>query len=274
MKASNRNKTHLPLMLLESVLEFISMAGVRQSSIRAAFERALQRNRSIREGSRNRATERLRSCGDIPAYLLRVWHRDARYLTNKDLEPRPLHMSKGRNSLVALVKRIDPDVDAAAILKTMVEVGLIQKTSDGRFLPTASAAVLPTLHPWAVEHASHSVMRLLSTVCRNASSESEVPRLLERYSYVPDLDPGESRAFVEFSRKQGQVLLDVLDDWLEQRRVKKNRGARPVSSSGISAGIHLITFVDEVSERKHFATARGRGSGAKRTVNSLPSTPA
>ena len=129
----------------------------------------------------------------------------------------------------------------------MEHAGLIRQTKGGRYVPTASATVIPRFHPWAMEHAAKSVIRLVSTVFRNANREAGDPPLLERYSYVPDLSPEEGRRFAEFSRAQGQVYLDTIDDWLEQRRVQKLDPRRRRAARGVPAGVHVITYLGEQS---------------------------
>lgn len=262
----------LPQRLLGSVLEFMALAGVSETSTRSAFEKAFSRAQVLRSQRQRSGMAKLRLRGDASAYLLRLWHRDARYLSNDDFNPKPLPISGGRTNLRSLIRRIDPDANPTEILNEMISVGLIKETGEGRYLPTGKAAVFSTLHPWAIEHAAHSVMRLLSTVCRNASADAG-PRLLERYSYVPDLDPKEAQAFADFSRKQGQVLLDILDDWLEQHRVVGKLGNLK-RQQGISAGIHLITFVAD--EDRLGAASKIRKSRRKQKStppNPLPATP-
>src|SRR5690606_28332363 len=245
--------------------------GVSETSTRSAFEKALRGAQTFRSQRHRSGIEKLRLRGDASAYLLRLWHRDARYLSNNDFNPKPLPISGGRANLQSLIRRIDPAADPTEVLSEMISVGLIRKTAEGRYLPTGKAAVFSTLHPWAIEHAAHSVMRLLSTVCRNASAESS-SRLLERDSYVPDLNPKEAQAFADFSRKQGQVLLDILDDWLEQRRIAGRADSRR-KKQGISAGIHLITFVGD--EARPTVVSKVKESRRKKRVappNPLPST--
>jgi len=246
MSVVSRLPKELQTRLLQSVLEFLAMAGAPETSIRDSFEKGLLRSRSFRRAGPNAKSDGLyQKSGDISAQLLRIWHRDSRYVGARDLSPRPLPLSKGRNCLRRLVEKLDPDIDPMEILRNLKHLGLIRRTKDGRYLPTASATVIPRLHPWVTEHAAKSVIRLVSTVSRNASREADDPPLLERYSYVPDLHPEERRAFAEFSRAQGQAYLDTIDDWLEQRRAPRLRSGRRQSSRGVPAGVHVITYLGE-----------------------------
>lgn len=281
MSVPSKLPKELQTRLLASVLEFLVMAGASEYSIRSSFEKGLVRSREIRMARpKKKGGGQYQKSGDIAAQLLRIWHRDSRYVSAKDLSPKPLPLNGGRSSLCGLVKRIDPDVDSMAVLKSMSQVGLIRRTKSGRYLPTASAIVIPRLHPWATEHAAKSVIRLVSTVFRNANREVDDPPLLERYSYVPDLSPEEGRLFAEFSRAQGQVYLDTIDDWLEQRRVRRTGSGRRRTCDGVPAGVHVITYLGEdfdgawAAEGTREPSRSSQEAKASSRTISPPSTPA
>jgi hypothetical protein len=251
--------------LLASVVEFMTRTGVSEPEIKSAFKKGLIH---AQPGRARRQTGcvggRYPRSGDISAHLLRMWHREDKYVDSREFKPRPLYLAKGRVSLRNLVFKVDPDADAVQVLRGMKDAGLIRKTASGRYLPTTSAAVIPPLHPWAAEHTAKSVVRLVSTVRRNSSLDSGTPPLLERYSYVPDLDPAEAKAFAEFARSQGQAYLDTLDDWLEQRRARPT-GSSPKRPIGIAAGVHLITYLGndaDCGERKSLLQAGKRSRAA------------
>ena len=159
--------------------------------------------------------------GDVSAEVMRIWHRDSRFL-DRDANPRPLQLNRGANSLTALVRRLDPSGDALKSIGVMRAVGVIRRTSDGRYIPTAESVKIDHLHPLAIEHIAKSVVRLVSTVCRNTDPHRKAIPLIERYAYAPDMSREEAKAFAEFTRNQGMAYLEAVDDWLEQRRVKKN----------------------------------------------------
>lgn len=234
----------LQLKLFGSVIQFMATIGVSEAGIREAFESAVTKMEAKRtRSSGNAADAKYQPNGDVSAHLLRMWFRDVRLVRGVDSKPRPLPLSRGKNSLKALIRELDDSADAAAVIRDMKAVGLIKKNARGLYVPTASAAVIPRLHPWVVEHAVRSVIRFVSTIHRNSNPTPDLPPLLERYSYVPDLNPADSRGFAEFARDQGQAYLNTLDDWLEHRRVPKRRGSPRSPKSGVPAGVHLITFI-------------------------------
>jgi hypothetical protein len=237
----------LQLSFLGAVIEFMARIGVAESDIRAAFEKGMAKAKDVAKASRRTdADARYRADGDVSAYLLRLWSRDERLVDNVTYSPRPLPLLKGKRNLRSLIASLDPAVDPMEVLTDMKTAGLIRHVSGGRYLPTDAGAIFSSLHPWAIEHTVTSVVRLVSTVCRNASCPSTEPRLLERYSYVPDLDPAHRRAFADFSRMQGLAYLEAVDDWLEQRRIR-NKGpvSRNNKKKGVAAGVHLISYLSD-----------------------------
>lgn len=233
----------LQLKLFGSVIQFMATIGVSEAGIRDAFEVAIAKMEATRLRGSPVADAKYQPNGDVSAHLLRMWFRDARLVRGVDSKPRPLPLSRGKNSLKSLIRELDESADAAAVIRDMKAVGLIKKNTRGLYVPTANAAVIPRLHPLIIEHAVRSVIRFVSTLHRNSNPTPDLPPLLERYSYVPDLNPADSREFAEFARDQGQAYLNTLDDWLEHRRVPKRRGSPRPLKSGVPAGVHLITFI-------------------------------
>lgn len=235
----------LQLKLFGSVIQLMTTIGVSEADIRGAFESAIAKSEAKRpkKGTGNAADAKYQPNGDVSAHLLRMWFRDVRLVKGVDSKPRPLPLSRGKSSLKALIEKLDDSADATAVIRDMKAVGLIKRNARGLYVPTASAAVIPRLHPWVIEHAVRSVVRFVSTIHRNSNPTPGLPPLLERYSYVPDLNPADSRGFAEFARDQGLAYLNTLDDWLEHRRVPKRRGSARSPKSGVPAGVHLITFL-------------------------------
>jgi hypothetical protein len=128
----------------------------------------------------------------------------------------------------------------------MRAVGLIRRLPGGKYLPTAESVTIDHLHPLAIEHVAKSVVRLVSTVCRNTDCNRRAMPLIERYAYVPDLSSTEAEAFAEFTRSQGMAYLEAVDDWLERRRARRLPKARQrQEGDGIAAGVHLFAYLGD-----------------------------
>jgi hypothetical protein len=235
--------------LVQSVLDFLMKSGMTTAEIRSAISDCLPEDGVLKSAhpKHSRASQCVGN-GNVSAEVMRIWHRDIKFL-DREANPRPLQLNRGSNSLVALVKRLDPAGDPASSIRVMRTVGLIRRLPDGRYVPTAESVKIDHLHPLAIEHIAKSVVRLVTTVCRNTDPTREAIPLVERYAYAPDMSKKEALAFAEFTRNQGMAYLEAVDDWLEQRRVKR-RGASAGKARGssVAAGVHLFAYMDDHAE--------------------------
>ncbi|MET0279550.1 MAG: hypothetical protein ABW278_00300 [Steroidobacteraceae bacterium] len=265
MKTAIALSAQLQLKLLGAVLEFMNLSGVRESAMRQAFDRGLAEIREKRGGQRGKSDERHAGNINVSAELLRLWHRDGRYI-NVDAKPRPLSLVKGRNSLSAAIRRLDPTAVPSEILAGMKAVGLIRRTSRGLYLPTSESAIVDQLHPVLVEHVARTVIRLVSTVCRNTDPSGQSLPLIERHAAIPDLNPADRKAFADFTRAQGMAYLESVDDWLQQRRSRRATPARKARKGGVAASVHLVAYLgDEIeqSPRPRAADGARRATAAR-----------
>jgi hypothetical protein len=237
----------LQFKLLGAILEFMGKSGVSDADIRSSFELGMTGLRTRKLGGKLRRDGKYVGNGNVSAELIRLWHRDGRYI-DKDARPRPLSLTRGRSSLKSLVARLDPTANASEILQSMRVVGLIRRTSKGKYVPTAESVTIGQLHPLAVEHVAKSVIRLVSTVCRNTDPRGRSFPLIERYAYVPDLNPSDMAEFGDFTRTQGMAYLETVDDWLEQRRVGRTRATTKKGRVGVTAGVHLVAYLGDAQE--------------------------
>jgi hypothetical protein len=242
----NKRSVHpqdLHLKMLNSVLQFMRGAGVSKSLIRAAFEKSLRLLGETKTGAASRSDGLRTGNENLSAELLRMWHRDGRYIDD-DANPKPLSLTKGRNNLSGAILRIDPEADAEKVLGEMKAVKLIRRTACGKYLPTSEAAIVSRLHPLATDHIAKLVIRLVSTVSRNLDPAGSLP-LIERHAYAPDLSRAERKAFAEFTRAQGMAYLESVDNWLQQRRVNPPSERARRRSKGVSASVHVFAYLGD-----------------------------
>jgi len=220
-------------------------SGVDESLIRYAVDKGIARFQNLKKDGMRSQQDDIRMGGEnISAQLLRMWHRDGRYI-DRDAKPRPLFLSKGRNSLRIIVKRLAPSMNAMEILREMRSVGLIRKASSGKYLPTSESAIVGRLHPLAVEHVAKLVIRLVSTVGRNLDPTGNALSLIERHAYAPNLNAADSAAFAEFTRAQGMVYLESVDDWLEHHKVRETSSDGGVGATAVPASVHLFAYLGD-----------------------------
>jgi hypothetical protein len=244
MRDVNILSTQQRLKLFEPVLEFMSRCGVTEAVIRSSFDAALADLQSSRTGGRLKSRDDLHiKTQNLPAQLLRAWHRDSRYIDH-EAKPRPLHLTKGGANLSAVIRRIDASADPSQVVRSMKAVGLIRRTSNNRYVPTSETAIVDKLHPLAVEHVTKLVNRLVSTVSRNTNRDRDSLTLIDRHAYTADLNSADRVAFAEFTRSHGMAYLEAIDDWLEQRRVRRRPGSR-AGIKGVAAGVYLFAYLGD-----------------------------
>jgi hypothetical protein len=256
----------LQLKLLGAILEFMIRSGLSEQEVRGAVRACLAHLAKGNGGSGNSSSSEAKYVGNgnVSAELIRLWTRDGRFM-DRDARPKPLPLSRGRSSLVALIGRLDPAADPYSTVESMKTVGLIRELPSGRYIPTAESVKIDRLHPLAVEHVAKSLIRMVTTVCRNTDPGRHSMPLIERYAYVPDLSRTEMKAFADFTRTQGMAYLESVDDWLQQRRVRgasndRKRGGR----SGTTAGVHLVAYLGDPDEGSR-PTAAIRKTSARPT---------
>ena len=238
---------HLRLKLIGAVLQIMGCCGVTEAAIRDSFEQAMYTQKGTSPTTANQAMDSLyiRS-QNLPAQLLRVWHRDDKFIDH-EARPRPLPLTRGRDNLHSVIKRIDPSADATSILRSMRAVGLIRRTSAGKYLPTSESAIIDQLHPLLLEHVTKLINRLVTTVYRNAAPTGKTLSLIERHAYVSDLSSEERVAFAEFTRSHGMAYLESIDDWLQRKRTNKRTAKRSKKpkTGGVAAGVYLFAYLGD-----------------------------
>jgi hypothetical protein len=247
MSGANGLPGSLQLKLIRAIFEFMVRSGLSDAEIRDTIGACLEdlEKRSVGTTGISFREGRYVGNGNVSAELIRLWTRDGRFI-DRDARPRPLRLATGRNSLVSLIAKLDPSADPHSVVESMRSVGLLRRLPNGKYIPTAETVKIDRLHPLAVEHVAKSLIRLVTTVCRNTDPKRQAIPLIERYAYVPDLSKAETKAFAEFTRTQGMAYLESVDDWLEQRRVRRRSPKNKVEDGvGVTAGVHLVAYLGD-----------------------------
>ena len=244
---AKRISVRLQKSLLSSVTNFLVNSGADPKRIMRIVDESVSAARKRQLARREAAIPYLKS-GDLPADVLRAWHRDDRYIDGQSAAPRPLSLSKGPRSLRAMALRLDPKADVSALLSFLRSSGLIYRTGNNKYLPATDAGAISRSEGFVGEHVVKSIIRLLETVETNTKYSSGFQPLIERFAYVSDLNADEVRSFCEFTKSQGHAYLQLVDDWMEQRRLRRRARRRSASKKGVLAGIHLIAYLGKSSQ--------------------------
>jgi hypothetical protein len=285
MAARKIMSKQMQLKLLGTVVEFMARNGVTESAIRDSFNRGLANSRKLRQGAGSPYLDgSYMENSDVSADVLRLWHRDGRYIDDVDAKPRPLHPWRGRNSVRSLIHSINPNADARAVLAFMKSACLLRKSNDGRVLPATEGGTITQDDSFVVEHLVRSITRLFGTMRRNTSAAGRLHPLIERYAYVSDFNPSDSKAFAEFTSTQGLSYLQAVDDWMEQRRLHRVRTPKPSKGRGLVAGVQIVAYLGDrlgagggtMFERSPIISdtkSKSKSSPAGKSATPSPSTP-
>jgi hypothetical protein len=250
--------------LLSSVMHFISRSGMEKSQIEFVIGSCLKGLSSDGSPGAWLADSAPRfGDGTVESAVLRLWHRLPQYI-DASATPLPLRLYGRAPSVESLVRRQGATAKVKTVIRGLRAVGLIRRTTAGKYLPSEDTATIGQLHPLSIEHVAKSVMRLLGTVLRNTDPATASSPLIERSARVPDLSRSEAKAFAEFTHRQGLAYLQAVDDWLETRRVssgtKKSRG----KSKHVGAGVHLYAYMGNDSEEIASFALAGLAEGSSR----------
>jgi hypothetical protein len=178
------------------------------------------------------------------ASVLRMWHRDTRFLSNEGF-PKHLGVS-GRNSLRTLIASHYPRRQYEMVIQALAQAELIKRDKKGRWYPTGKHAVYPSLSDELLAHLSEGVARFIDTMTRNVEIQEKGELLFERSCKVRRLPVSAGPDFREFVNGQALAFLESVDDWLENRVEEgKVSGAKTCT-----AGVFAFAFMDELTKRQ------------------------
>ena len=207
--------------------------AIARTSIRLASGEVFSRSNDVRDSDAHQY-----------ASVLRMWHRDTRFLTNEGF-PRRLAVT-GRNSLRTLVSAHYSRSQFEMVIQSLAQAELIKRDTKGRWYPITKHAVYPSLSEELLAHFSEGVARFIETMTRNVETQDKRAVLFERSCKVQRLPVSAKPDFREFVNGQALAFLEAVDDWLESR-VEEGKLSR---ERKCTAGVFAFAFVDDVAKRQ------------------------
>jgi hypothetical protein len=180
---------------------------------------------------------------DVLGHVIYRWQRAPRYLAD-DGNPQRIPVRGKAPSIEALFREIKRKDYFELGFRHLRQLGRIQRTKAGLYLPCNEVTIVQQLRPELVELLVQTINRVVATVLHNTSlKEKSAVRLIERITAVPDLPDKEIEAFKLFAREQGGALINTMNDWLERRR--GDARARRTDGEYLTAGLHVFAFIEE-----------------------------
>jgi hypothetical protein len=182
---------------------------------------------------------------DVIGHVVYHWQRSPKYL-DEEGKPFPIPAHGPAPSVEALFRKLGVSAKFKTALPQLRELRRVRITREGLYFPRAEATIIPTLTPEVVESLTGTINRLIDTVLHNTSPRiKKSNRLIERLAHVPDLPISMLPEFKRFAREQAGSMIEVVNEWLENRRGGAAR--KPAAPGRIAAGLHAFAFVEKRS---------------------------
>lgn len=189
----------------------------------------------------------------IVSEVLFLWCTDQEYIgpyglpLELDIEETP-----GKN-LSVLIYRADPSADPRAVVRDMVEWGVVKPVGKRYYRATARTMVFgDVLTPQALEYFGATITDLANTILHNIRSDGSNKRL-QRSVIADDLPEYALPEFELLLKDKIQKLLNDIDDWLSTNKVHWTEPGKLVPT-GLTVFHHVAeqfetTPLSEIQER-------------------------
>jgi hypothetical protein len=181
--------------------------------------------------------------------VLSAWHHDPLFLA-EDRRPAELPIEGEGATFTELMRRYAPALPVVAMIKELKNASAIEELDDGR-LRALKRTYLPAgvsterLRLW-----SSVLSDIATTIEHNFSRDGATPARFERRALSLRVDRKCLPEFRELLEREGQALLERLDDWLASHEA----AAGEQDAIRLGAGIYHIE--DRVERRRSAARAK------------------
>jgi len=164
-----------------------------------------------------------------PTQLLHAWFHDPQYLDSSG-KPKDLEIDGADGSFAELARQHAPGIPLVAMIKELRAAGAVADI-DGQRLRALKRSYVPReLNENLVRLWGSELHDLGTTIEHNLSHEKpELPRF-DRRAISLRVDPKALPAFREMLEREGQALLERVDEWISAHelpvRVEEGRGIR------------------------------------------------
>jgi hypothetical protein len=176
--------------------------------------REVRRERLVTETKAPQAEEALNHASRV----LSGWHLDADFL---DANGRPLELAATGEgaSFAALLKRYAGDIPTTALVKELLKSRSIERLANGTYRVLRRYYMPRPMDGRSVERAGSVLADVVATVEHNLQRKPDEPSRFEGRAQNRHIDPRHLPAFRAFLEREGQGLLERMDDWLATHEV-------------------------------------------------------
>jgi hypothetical protein len=182
--------------------------------------------------------------------LLHIWCTDSNYIgpyglpLELDLEETP-----GRN-LTTLIYKADPTANPKAVLRDMVDNGIVKPAGPRHYKPMARMNISnDIMSPQALDYFGRTMTNLANTLAHNYGGSGAPPRLQRSVVADGGLPEYALPEFEALLKEKVQKLLVDVDDWLSANRAHWVEPAKMIST-----GLTVFHYITEPYDSTPLAT--------------------
>jgi hypothetical protein len=190
------------------------------------------------------ASRRLYPHASAIGELLRVWHRDPKYLDELGC-PAPIKMQARLRSFRHLANKTVPNIDPKVLLTELERIGAVTSDTSGNIRVHMRSIPVYEDKKMAIQHTLMSLDSFIRTLRHNLnSSASNSAQLFHRVAWSGELDATEIPALKMRVKRHGQNFLESCDNWMT-RRSKSSRYRASRKQVQAFVGVYLAVEANE-----------------------------
>lgn len=170
--------------------------------------------------------------------ILTGWHLDAEFQDSVG-NPRVLAAEGEGASVLSLFRRYAGDMPHGALLKEMLQLGLVEATDTGAFRVLARDYVRTAQDPAIIQQMGVALHDHGSTLAHNVSQDRTTPARFEGMATNPTVNRRFSGHFQQLIEQRGEAFLQEIDAWLSQHEIQDDE-EQAGESARMGVGIYLI----------------------------------
>jgi hypothetical protein len=198
-------------LLENNVSKKLIMESTRQQRGRRKLNRGIREYRGL-----------VRAYEDM-GMVMSTWFSLPRFL-DPESRPLPLAVDRGPQSVRSLVRSSRAKILPALAVELMRRSPSVRIDAYGNFVALKRVFLLPDFE---VLRAALVIERYLETLRKNSSAQSsDTTLLLERNSYVPEIDLKNINPILRDIKGRGTAFMDAVDGDIEAHRIRRSRRKR------------------------------------------------
>lgn len=150
--------------------------------------------------------------------LLSGWHQDAGYL-DSDGAPRALPATGAAPSFESLFATYGGDTPEQTLIRELRNAGSVEENAAGELVALRRYHMPAAMDEGNLRFFGTNLYDHANTLSNNLAPDGRTKRL-EGFAIDKDVDPAHIEAFRQLIDQRGQELLEEIDDWLANHRIK------------------------------------------------------